>query len=179
MKTPSLLVMVAVVAVALAPVSAALASDATPSTNDQNREKGWAHVNEIDVGIGTVLLDFISTRNFYSCFEYRPDGDESQRMLDDDGIPRANFNLEITDGLYPFFCLSNETRAEVLFASQYVEVRMVFGAEKDERFDWTRFDVAGGNGASKFECMNGAWKNFGFRNQGQCIRFLETGHDSR
>jgi hypothetical protein len=179
MKRPSLHVMLAVVAVALAPVSAAFASDATPSTNDDNREKGWAHVNEIDVGIGMVLLDFISTRNFLSCFEYRSDGDESQRLLDDDGNPRANFNLEITDGLYPFYCLRNQTRAEALIASQYVEVRMVFGAEKDERFDWTRFDVVGGDGASRFECMDGAWKNFGFRNQGQCIRFLETGQDSR
>ena len=26
-------------------------------------------------------------------------------------------------------------------ANEYVEVRMVFGAETDERFDWTRFDV--------------------------------------
>ena len=26
-------------------------------------------------------------------------------------------------------------------ADEFVEVRMVFGAEEDERFDWTRFDV--------------------------------------
>ena len=29
------------------------------------------------------------------------------------------------------------------------------------------------------ECRNGGWKDFGFRNQGQCIQFVNTGKDSR
>ena len=29
------------------------------------------------------------------------------------------------------------------------------------------------------ECKLGGWSNFNFRNQGQCIRFVETGEDSR
>ncbi len=29
------------------------------------------------------------------------------------------------------------------------------------------------------ECKKGGWSNFEFRNQGQCIRFIETGYDSR
>ncbi|MDP3996435.1 MAG: hypothetical protein Q8P86_01925, partial [bacterium] len=33
--------------------------------------------------------------------------------------------------------------------------------------------------ASKEECKNGGWENFGFSNQGQCIRFVNTGQDSR
>jgi hypothetical protein len=33
--------------------------------------------------------------------------------------------------------------------------------------------------ASKDECMNGGWSDFAFRNQGQCIRFVETAKDSR
>jgi hypothetical protein len=28
-------------------------------------------------------------------------------------------------------------------------------------------------------CKSGGWRGFGFRNQGQCIRFVETGKDSR
>lgn len=35
------------------------------------------------------------------------------------------------------------------------------------------------NPASKDECRQGRWSDFGFRNQGQCIRFIETGLDSR
>lgn len=29
------------------------------------------------------------------------------------------------------------------------------------------------------ECMKGGWADFAFRNQGQCVRFVETGEDSR
>jgi hypothetical protein len=33
--------------------------------------------------------------------------------------------------------------------------------------------------ASHDECMKGGWVDFAFRNQGQCIRFVETAEDSR
>lgn len=32
---------------------------------------------------------------------------------------------------------------------------------------------------TKDECKDGGWAAFGFSNQGQCITFVETGHDSR
>lgn len=32
---------------------------------------------------------------------------------------------------------------------------------------------------SREQCKNGGWEAFGFRNQGQCIAFVNTGHDSR
>ncbi|MEO8578227.1 MAG: hypothetical protein ABI556_16060 [Gemmatimonadales bacterium] len=32
---------------------------------------------------------------------------------------------------------------------------------------------------TKDDCKQGGWADFGFRNQGQCIRFVETGMDSR
>ncbi|MGI9043905.1 MAG: hypothetical protein ACR2GK_07235 [Gemmatimonadaceae bacterium] len=32
---------------------------------------------------------------------------------------------------------------------------------------------------AKDECFKGGWSNFSFRNQGQCVRFIETGEDSR
>ncbi|HQA64192.1 MAG TPA: hypothetical protein PK085_03780, partial [bacterium] len=50
----------------------------TPSTNDLNRTRGWAHVNQLSAGIGTTNLQFVSTRGFLSCFEYRTDGDTGQ-----------------------------------------------------------------------------------------------------
>ncbi len=55
---------------------------------------------------------------------------------------------------------------------------MVFGAEGDERFDWTRFDVLP-DAQSKADCRDGGFAAFGFENQGQCIRFVNTGKDSR
>lgn len=115
-------------------VSVASAVNPTPSTNDTNRTNGWAHVNELSVGVGEVELEFVSTRTFASCFEYRTDGDTSQSSGD-------NYNLLITDGLYPFYCQNNSTSVHTILANEYVEIRMVFGAESDERFDWIRFDV--------------------------------------
>lgn len=32
---------------------------------------------------------------------------------------------------------------------------------------------------TKADCKNGGWAAYGFRNQGQCIRFVNTGKDSR
>ncbi len=33
--------------------------------------------------------------------------------------------------------------------------------------------------ASRDECMSAGWEHFGFENQGQCVRFVVTGEDSR
>jgi hypothetical protein len=139
----------------------------TPSTNDINRDNGWSHVDLISQDIGEVTLEFIQPRYFVACFEYRTDGDTSQI------IGPTNYNTCITDGLYPYFCLNNKggsetmRRTETMQANEYVEVRMVFGGETDERFDWTRFDVLPEpvkNGADKaslydstpFTCDDGA-----------------------
>lgn len=32
---------------------------------------------------------------------------------------------------------------------------------------------------TKDQCKKGGWEAFGFKNQGQCVRFVETGKDSR
>lgn len=112
----------------------AVVDSITPSTNDINRSKGWAHV-DVDEGVGEATFEFISTRNFYSCFEYRTDGDTSQITTPN------NPNKDIADGYYPYFCQINNSRVKTIKANQYIEIRMVFGAERDERFDWTRFDV--------------------------------------
>lgn len=156
-----------------ASVSSHQAPGATPSTNDQNRDNGWAHFNVVDEDLGAVTLEFVTTRGFASCFEYRIDGE--------DPIDPDNFNPEIFDGLWPFACVSGGsttspvTDVVTLNANELVEVRMVFGAEKDERFDWTPILVASGKDA----CKRGGWADYGFRNQGQCIRYVNTGMDSR
>jgi hypothetical protein len=35
------------------------------------------------------------------------------------------------------------------------------------------------NPTTREQCMNGGWQQYGFRNQGQCIRFINTGKDTR
>jgi hypothetical protein len=108
--------------------------EVTPSSNDENRTKGWAHFKVVDARVGAVEIEFVSTRNFPSCFEYRSDGEDTTD-------PRENFNTDIDVGLWPFVCVTDSTATRTLSALGYVEIRMVFGAESDERFDWTRVDV--------------------------------------
>jgi len=144
----------------------------TPSTNDINRTNGWAHVNQLSKGVGTTDLQFVSTRGFYSCFEYRTDGDVTQKTGD------TNYNSLVTDGLYPYYCQNNNSSTHTILANEYVEVRMVFGAESDERFDWTRFDVLQPVlPQSKDECKKEGWKTFTditFKNQGDCVSYVQS-----
>lgn len=145
----------------------------TPSTNAVNTTNGWAHVAFVDDAVLQVTLDFISTRGFYSCFEYRID-DEGPTSSNNGGV---NYNPAVTDGLWNYTCQNNSTAQMTFNAADHVDVRMVFGAETDERFDWTRFYVVPLDNAD--QCKNGAWEALGFKNQGQCVRYVETGKDSR
>ena len=140
-------------------------TDVFPSTNEDNVSKGWAHVLLVEVGRDWVTLEFVSERAFLSCFEYRAD-DESPTY------PGPNPNTDITDGFWNYTCQYDSSEEMTLTAEQYVDVRMGFGGETDERFDWTRF-------YAKDACKKGGWQDLGFRNQGQCVRWIETGKDSR
>jgi hypothetical protein len=40
-------------------------------------------------------------------------------------------------------------------------------------------ELVGSSPQSKDDCKKGSYETFGFRNQGQCIRFVNTGQDSR
>jgi hypothetical protein len=112
----------------------AVVDPATPSTNEANQEKGWAHFNVVETRVGEVDIEFVSTRGFASCFEYRADGEASPYTT-------SNYNSAIKDGLWPFVCTNNSIANRTLTAEEFVEIRMVFGAERDERFSWTKVDV--------------------------------------
>jgi len=112
----------------------AVVNPVTPSTNDINRTNGWAHVDQVSKGVSTTDLQFISTRAFYSCFEYRADNESNT-------VAGVNPNANITDGRWTQVCVNNSQVTKTIHANEFVDVRMVYGAETDERFDWTRFDV--------------------------------------
>lgn len=144
-----------------------------PSTNAENCAEDNACVTVVDTAPGEVTLQFDNPDAYFVCFEFRTDGDTSQATGD------PNFNPEVED-LYPFLCTNNETVVQTFTADEFVEIRSTFGAERDQDFDWTRFDVGQvADPQNKDECKRGGWQDFGFRNQGQCIRFVTTGNDSR
>lgn len=144
-----------------------------PSTNEINYNLGWAHVLFADVAVEQVTLEFVSLRGFYSCFEYRID-DEAPTSSANGGV---NYNPDITDGLWNYTCQNNSSAQLTFNAAHHVDIRMGFGAETDERFDWTRFYVL--SLENKDQCRDGDWEALGFKNQGQCVRYVETGKDSR
>ena len=73
-----LLVALAIPATAFAGVGAAAAevNTVTPSTNDTTRPAAKAYV-DVTPGPGTASLAFTTPNAWYSCFEYRTDGDTS------------------------------------------------------------------------------------------------------
>ncbi len=113
-----------------------------PSTNEENKEGTntyrpgvvGPHVNVVDTGVGEVTLDFVNPLNYEACFEYMTDADTSQATGDPNDHP------DVAD-LYPHVCLTDGTQEMTLSADMFAEVRLVFGAERDWDFDWTRFDV--------------------------------------
>jgi hypothetical protein len=150
-----------------APVMAEI-NEVTPSTNDTNRENGWAHFNVIDLRIGEVDVEFVSTRTFASCFEYRLD--------EGDPTGADNFNADITDGLWESVCVNNSTAQRTLTADALVEIRMVFGAERDERFDWTPIAIPAPLAAD--DCKAGGHEGEGFSNQGQCVASVKANENA-
>lgn len=164
--------------------------DTWPSTNELNRNKqvpgregqDAPYVRVDSTGPGEVTLEFINDAPGLAFFEYRTDGEELEQ-----GTPHPVVNSDgewdpggdpPRDVIYPGVAVnSGNSESETFDANWFVEVRLALGAERDWDFDWTQFDV--GQPETKDDCMRGGWEDYHFRNQGQCIRFVETGKDSR
>lgn len=149
-----------------------------PSTNDQNRANGLPHVNFVSNDVGEVTLEFVNDTNSLAFFEYRIDGQT---------VGTTNHPVVIGDGIYPGVCVDGRANPvcgngnpelRTFSASQTVEVRLALGGERDWDFDWVTFNVLP-DAQTKEDCQDGGWENYGFSNQGQCVRFIETGSDSR
>ncbi len=162
---------------ALSPTSSAYAF---PSTNEANYQNGHPHVVFTDVDVGQVTFTFVNETNSLAFFEVRIDGEV---------LTSGNAHDVITgDFVYPGVCVDNRAGTTVcggqqssktmtFAAGQTVDVRLALGGERDWDFDWTRFYVL--SLENKDQCRDGAWEALGFKNLGQCVRFVETGKDSR
>jgi hypothetical protein len=137
-----------------------------------NSANGWTHVEWVPQAVVVpeqVTLRFTNPRNFSGCFEIRIDDEPPL-----EGV--TNPHPDLTE-LWNWRCLTNDTFEGTFNATGHVDIRSSFGAEGDERFDWTRFYVL--SLENKEQCKAGAWEALGFANQGQCVRYVETGKDSR
>jgi hypothetical protein len=98
------------------------------SSNALNTTNGWASYTMTTVGDITTIT-YTSTRAFYSCFETRIDGSSNT-------VAGANPNTGIADGRWVQDCVSNSTVQRVVTGASLIEIRMVYGAESTERFNW-------------------------------------------
>jgi len=175
----TMLILTMFAAFALALSSFAQASAYTfPSTNDINRANGHPHVNFVNNDVGEATLEFVNNTNSLAFYEYRIDGAV---------LTSGTAHPVVTgDFIYPGICVDNRSapvcdgtpQVHTFTADEFIEVRLALGGERDWDFDWTQFDVLP-DAQTKEDCKNGGWQNYGFRNQGLCIQFFNTGKDSR
>jgi hypothetical protein len=177
-----------------------------PTTNDLNRTGDnplhpgvvGPHVNLVSVGDGEIVLEFVNPFTDFACFERIIDGNTSD-------IASATHPTQGIEGpRYRDVCVSNGASVRTFAAQATVEVRLAYMSHPDWYFDWVNFPevaapepepeapadpehgpVKGGAGkkaarhAEMANCMQGGWQDHGFHNQGQCIRVVNTGKDSR
>ena len=117
----------------MAGAAGAAVNAVTPSTNDINKTNGWANVEQVSKGSAPPSFSS-STRAFVSCFEYRTDGDTGQST-------GANYNTDVLDGLYPYECVNNSPERSPSLRMSTSRFAWSSVPRRDERFDWTRFDV--------------------------------------
>jgi hypothetical protein len=155
---------------------------AFPSTNEQNKLNDKPYVELVESGIGEATLNFVNNTNSLAFFEYRIDGEVLSSG--------TNHPVVVGDYIYSGVCVDNRIESKRVAscdrtpsvrsfsANSMVEIRLALGGERDWDFNWTSFSVIP-DAQSKADCKNNGWSNFGFRNQGLCLQFVNTGKDSR
>lgn len=182
MKHRGLIFGLLVLAISLLTVFAVLAYD-FPSTNAINEANGLPFVRQTNIEIGKTTLEFVNNTNSLAFFEVRIDGQ----------VRTSGTAHPVIAGDFIYSGVGVDNRAIVnsapnpaqvslvtreFSASSTVEVRLALGGERDWDFDWVTFDVYP-DAQTKEDCQDGGWAAFGFSNQGQCIRFVNTDGDSR
>ena len=102
----------------------------SPSSNAANKAAagGWANYS-IATADGVSTITYTSTRGFLSCFETRINGEANT-------VVGANPLPAIKDGRWVQNCVSNSVQTRTVAGAKLIEVRMVYGAEGTERFNW-------------------------------------------
>lgn len=160
-------------------VGATTVSAAGSDDNDDNRENERPHVN-IDVDGTEVTLEFVNPTEFAWSFDYRvdgePEGTEDQwtgDTISEGPLEGEDFGLRYE----PVTLVGEGSETVTVTATELVEVRLARGAEQMWYFDW--IEIAVEQPETKADCKQGGFADYGFRNQGQCIRYVNTGKDSR
>src|SRR5690606_2259448 len=118
------------------------------------------------IDIGEVTLRFVNHAPGLAAFEYRIDGQT---------VGTNPHPVVPNEVIHPSIGLGSGTETVRTFQAEgFVEIRLALGGERDWDFDWTLFDVPN-SAEARDACKDGGWQELGFRNQGLCIRWANTG----
>lgn len=157
----------------------------TPSTNYQNMLADQFHFDVLEVTRDSITIEFHSGPGFgglkptIRCYEVRFDGEgldptgEHPNPLVKDRFYAGGCSMIFGFGTDPV--VSQKTYG----AESHIDIRYAhdFRLPKDNYFSWTRVYVLKPREIG--DCKQGGWEQYGFRNQGQCVRYVNTGFDSR
>ena len=167
------------------PWEPSIVDSVTPSTNYENMQAGQFHFDVLEVTPDSITIEFNSGTEgggdpFTLCYEVRTDGEG----LDPAG---AHPNPLVQDNYYEDGCMwiylkYGPTIIEKTYAAEsHIDIRYAYNSyvyvPDIYYFSWTRVYVLKPRAIG--ECKQGGWREFGFRNQGQCVRFVNTGVDTR
>ena len=93
----------------------------------------------------------------------------------------ASLTIKITDSEMQYFINGVQVASAPLDESTHINAVILnaynYGSDSA---DYSTYWHAGiSNPTAKTSCMKAGFEAFGFKNQGQCVRFVETGKDSR
>lgn len=151
--------------------------------NDANRDAGRPHINLVDIDGWKVTIEFVNPHTGWPwAWDVRVDGAEgtednwtgqtiSQGPLkgEDFGLAYERVSLGPDD---------DEVRETRTFqATELVEVILRRGPEQMWYVPSREFEPE--QPETPDDCRQGGYERFGFRNQGRCIQYVNTGKDSR
>lgn len=166
-----------------------------PTTRDVSFN-GWENVTEGGTYYLRVLADTerafaTGVTNEETCVEFvallRGTGAIAGQVVDQDDVPIGGATVTAdgastttdADGHYTIANLEPGTYAVVAEADGY-------RAETEEGVEVTEgqattvdFTLQATDPTTADDCKDGGWQGYEFRNQGQCVRFVKTGQDSR
>ena len=127
-----------------------------------------------------ITMTFVNPTPFAWSFDYQVDGEPegTEDQWTDDTISQGPLEGQKFGLRYEQVTLVGEGDETVtVTATEEVRYRLARGAEQNWYFDWVT--VYPEIPETLADCQDGGWESFGFRNQGQCNRFVNTGQDSR
>lgn len=152
---------------------------ALPASSAATQSGNYTDIQLVDAGPGEVTLEYINHTPYSYAFDHRADGES--------GFTTQYSDITIHEGpcegrkIGPSYNVTNvgpnSTTQVTVEAAHKVEAQVVLGPEQSYFTCWKTFYPE--QPEMKGDCKGGGWDDYHFRNQGQCIRYVNTGKDSR